>query len=194
MGIHSEQLLELASYLFDPRSLAVLRSLSTTAPADIAALLDLDGQIGGLGISNINCGNSGIYAIEDRDVFRPIQYCAMIFSSADHMEWHARDIVLMSGLHLESLIKRVSRVYSLPLGALLQKAAVRRELDPACMQMLQKFADFYNDAKHNVGHEMDTHLFSAGDAIVAYLVSRKLGLSLYPKARLSTTVDAEVMK
>jgi hypothetical protein len=102
------------------------------------------------------------------------------------LDWHARDIVEMSGLHIESIVKRVGTIFRLPLGALLANSRVRRRLDATTLDRLRRFTSFYNDAKHNMRQEKDSHLFTVQDALVAYFISRKLGLSLYSLAGLAT--------
>lgn len=49
-------------------------------PPDFEKLLSFDRALGGPGMHNVNRGRTGAYSIEDRDVFRPYQYCRMYFS------------------------------------------------------------------------------------------------------------------
>ena len=189
MALHSEELWRLASELLDPETLRDLHALVNAQPIAFDDLSQLDRRIGGPSISTINRNGTGQYEIADRDVFRPLQYCAMLFRNGlqrGELDWHARDIVEMSSLHIESLIKRVGNLFGLPLGALLHKAIVRRRLDATTLNRLHRFTTFYNEAKHNMGHEKDSHLFSVPDAITAYFVSRRLGLTLYSLARVRT--------
>lgn len=74
-------------------------------------------KIGGAGIHNINKGNMGRYDIKDRDIFRPIQYIyAYLKMNLDDFHWVIRGIIHMSGLHLESLIKKLFSLNKIPLG------------------------------------------------------------------------------
>lgn len=191
MGLHSDALWELAAELCDSATLSRLYDIATEGPIDYDALAQLDGRIGGPSISTINRGGTGRYEVADRDVFRPLQYCAMMFRNASHrgeIEWRARDIVEMSSLHIEALIKRIGNLFHLPLGAVLRRPVVKARLDAATFAQVERFTRIYNDAKHNMRHNKDTHLFATSDALAAYLVSRKLGLVLYPMAGLQTDI------
>jgi hypothetical protein len=94
----------------------------------------------------------------------------------------------MSSLHIEGLIKNIGNVFHLPLGAALRNVIVKRKVDPILWGQLDAFTHVYNDAKHNFGHEKDTHMFSIEDAVLSYFVCRKLGVRLYPLARLATDI------
>ena len=54
------------------------------------------------------------------------------------------------------------------------------------LDQLDRFAKIHNVAKHGFEHDRDTHMFSMQDAVLAYVVSRRLGLTLYPLANLVT--------
>jgi hypothetical protein len=105
------------------------------------------------------------------------------------LEWQARDIVEMSCLHIETLLKRISGISWLPLGSTLRKPMVRRKLDEVTYGRAVAFSGVFNQAKHHVSHEKDTHLFSVSDAIVAYFIARRLSLPLYPLAKLKTDLS-----
>lgn len=189
MTVHSEVLWDLAAELLDSVSLGKLRGLTSSQPVSYDKLVEFDCYLGGPGMSNINQNGVGRYHIADRDVFRPLQYCVMYFDIGfrrGNLEWLSRDIVQMSSLHIEGLVKRVGRVFHLPLGTALRKAVVERKVDPVTWDRIARFTKVYNDAKHNVRHPKDTHLFSIQDAIIAYVVCRKLGMSLYHLAGLRT--------
>ena len=193
MPLHSDCLRRLAAELLDPTSLGQLQRVAYARPLNLKQLVDLDRRIGGPGFSTISRNGTGQYEIADREVFRPLQYCGMEFRAGietDDLEWRARDIVEMSSLHIEALIKRIGGLAGLPLGALLSQAVVKRRLDPDTWEKARRFTSVYNDAKHNFGHTKDTHLFSVPDAVFAYVVCRKLALSLYPLARLKTSLAA----
>jgi len=105
----------------------------------------------------------------------------------DEIKWVTREIVHMSGLHLESLLKRIGRVRRpWPLGKLLAEHSIQSRLSPLTRLRIDRFRNAYNAAKHDVDHAKDTHLFSTEDAVLAYIISRKIGMLLYPQARLRT--------
>jgi len=171
MGPHSKELLQLAGELYPPVILAEIRFLRISSPDDLKRLIDFDGRFGGPSLESINKDGSGNYEIADRDVFRPLQYCEMHFRVGlqdSSLEWQARDIVEMSCLHIETLLKRISGISWLPLGALLQKPMVRRKLDEGTYRKAVDFSRVFNQAKHHMSHEKDTHLFSVSDAMLAY--------------------------
>jgi len=127
--------------------------------------------------------------VEDREIFRPLQYCAVFFEFAavkHDLEWRARDLVEMSSLHLESLVSRIGEIRRLPLGQVLQSRLAKMRIDPATWKQASKFTRIYNDSKHRVNQPKDTHLFSVTDAILAYFVSRQLAMRLYPLAKMKT--------
>lgn len=127
------------------------------------------------------------YVSANRDVFRPLQYCALYFEQPD-ISWLTRYIVYMSALHIESVVKRIGAVPKWPLGKALRSQLVRRVVDRPTWNRIDRFAGIYNDAKHHVGQPKDTHLFSEEDAVLAYFVGRRLGIQLYPLAALATEV------
>jgi hypothetical protein len=184
------ELWELTERLFSPGELEKMRSVVKAQPLDFDHLLDLDTTLGGACITNVtDKSGNGQYAIGDRDVFRPLQYCAMYFYRKRNMaeiEWYTRDIVEMSGLHIESLLNRIGEFCGFTLGRALRDGRVRRRIGTETRAQADEFRKIYNAAKHNVNHDKDTHLFSIEDAVLAYFVSRKLGQALYHLAKLRT--------
>ena len=78
-------------------------------------LLDLDRRIPGLGQHNINKKVSeghytGVYCIEDRPIFRGIQYVGMHLDT-QNPEWFTRMIVIESCYHIESSLKRKTDIH-----------------------------------------------------------------------------------
>lgn len=186
MAVHTTTLWQLITDLYSPEKVATLRSVVQALPFDFDALLDFDHQLGGASIGALSENGHGRYAVVDRDVFRPLQYCGMYLGAeASIREWTARETVHMAGLHLESLIKRVGRVGPLPLGGALRHVLVRPKLDPVLWQQLVAFSKVYNAAKHDVDQEMNTHLFSVEDAVLAYCICRQLAMPLYAQAGLA---------
>lgn len=90
-------------------------------------MADFDSKLGGAGIHNINQEKTGRYHGKDRDVYRPIQYIySYIQMDSEQVDWVTREIIR---LHLESLIKRLTRITRLPLGQALTLSIVRTKLD-----------------------------------------------------------------
>ena len=194
MKKHTDVLRQLVTELFTEDEQARLRALVAEEIPNANAVLEYDESLEGPSITRLNCLNTGRYATDDRDIFRPLQYCAMNFRQENKSDWkhdsawHARDLVEMSSLHIESLIKRIGNVLQLPLGAALRKAIVRRKVDPTTWRQIEAFTHIYNDAKHDFSHAKDTHMFSVEDALLAYFVCRKLGAKLYPLANMATNL------
>jgi hypothetical protein len=193
MQAHTKTLAELAIALFTVEEQNTLRMLIASEPFDSNLLDRFDNSIAGPSVARMNCNNMGRYAVEDRDVFRPLQYCGMYFRRAKELKWDdilwlMRDVVEMGSLHIEGLIKRIGNVFDLPLGAALRNAIVKRKVHPITWRQIAMYTHIYNDAKHNFSHDKDTHMFSVEDAVLAYFVCRKLGLQLYPIANLVTDV------
>jgi len=185
------ELWELAEQLFSPEQSRQMRLLVEPHPLNLDRFLDFDVTLGGACMSNVTDQNgTGQYVIEDRDVFRPLQYCAMCFDKKRDMtevEFFTRHIVQMSGLHIESLLNRIGGFLGFTLGRALRDMRVWRRIDPVTSARIDKFRNIYNAAKHAVDHDKDTHLFSVEDSVLAYFVSRKLGEALYPLAKLRTS-------
>jgi hypothetical protein len=70
----------LADEILDEEELCQLRALAADPPPDFEDLLNFDRSLGGPGMHNVSRGKTGNYHIEDRDVFRPYQYCWSYFS------------------------------------------------------------------------------------------------------------------
>lgn len=73
-----------------------------------------------------------------------------------------------------------------PLGRVLRDPRVRQRLPTDIWQRVDQFTGIYNEAKHTMSHAKDTHLFSVEDAVLAYILARKLAATFYPTARLHT--------
>jgi hypothetical protein len=195
MQEHNEILRQLVNDLFSAEEQLRLRELVLVRIPNVEAVLAFDDSIVGPSVRRLNCMNTGRYAVEDRDVFRPLQYCAMDFLKEkgadweDDAEWLARDLVEMSSAHIEALVKNIGQIRHLPLGAALRNAVVKRKVTPATWKLVDRFTRIYNDAKHNFSHAKDTHMFSVEDALLSYFVCRKLALKLYPLATLETDMS-----
>lgn len=193
-------LIELAQRVFPPEDWQLLNAISASDPLDRAALVEFDDALGGPSVSRITDdrpdapgtlriprhGTTRCH-LNDRDIFRPLHYCAVYLTSPEqHVEWQARNVVQLSGAHLEQLVKRIGFLGALPLGNLLRNAVVKRKVDPVTWGHLWSYRLIYNAAKHDFSHPMGTHLFSVRDAVLAYVIARRLGYQLYPIASLET--------
>jgi len=192
MKKHTEILWRLTKELFSAEETRQIQLLIEAEPLDLNLLIMFDEILGGPSASRLNCGREGRYEISDRDIFRPLHYCGMYFKAmiskekVDDPLWLTRDIVEMSSLHIEGLIKSIGSIAQLPLGAALRNAIVRQRVDPGTWKQLDTFTHVYNDAKHDFSHQKDTHMFTVEDALLSYFVCRKLSVKLYPLAKLST--------
>lgn len=195
MKKHTETLRKLIKELFVTEKAKQIQSLSKTEPLNLSLLTAFDDTLDGPSVSRINCEREGRYEIPDRDIFRPLQYCGMYFkamiskNNIDDPLWLTRDIVEMSSLHIEGLIKNIGSLAKLPLGMALHKAIVKQRVDFETWKQIDIFTKVYNDAKHNFSHEKDTHMFSVEDAVLTYFICRKLGTKLYPLAKLETDIQ-----
>lgn len=171
------------SVLFSLDQVNELKTLASSVPLPIEKLSSFDETIRGLGIGNIEVNNSGVYTPDERDIFRPIQYCKAYFAMND-TEWRTREIVHMSALHLEGIVKLIAKPQdgSLPLGALLTKSYVKKQIPQDLHDHLDKVRVLLNLAKHHMGHAKDTHLFSLQNAVFVYFICRKLAMALIPIA------------
>lgn len=192
MEEHTKILRLLVSELFTEEEQSHLQALFERPVPDAKAVLAFDDRLDGPSIRRLGCNSTGRYAVEDRDIFRPLQYCAMNFRIENNPdwindpEWHARDLVEMSSLHIESLIKNIGKLFRFPLGKALRHVVVKKKVDEKTWKQIDQFTHIYNDAKHNFSHAKDTHMFSVEDALLSYFVCRKLGAKLYPLANLVT--------
>jgi hypothetical protein len=192
MGEHTRSLWQLARKILDPHQLTRLQTIASK-PFDYSELARFDRSLGDPNLTTIQTktanGFMGQYALADAEVFRPLQYCAVYFEFAavkHDLEWRTRDIVQMSGLHLESLVARIGEVRGLPLGRALRSRFAKLRIDPDSWQRVRQFTEIYNASKHQVDQPKDTHLFSVTDAILAYIVCRQLAMKLYPLATMKT--------
>lgn len=189
MSRFTVELWDLAEELFDDQTQQRMHLVVGAVPLSFDQLLELDEALGGACMSHVNYNGSGQYHVDDRDVFRPLQYCAMYFYRKDDMtevECFTRHIVQMSGLHIETLLNRVGQLLGFTLGRVLNDKRVKKRIGPVAWVQADRFRSIYNAAKHDVCHDKDTHLFSVEDAVLAYFVSRKLGAGFYPLAKLRT--------
>lgn len=134
-------------------------------------------------LSQVDIGGAWPFAVYDRDVFRPLQYCMQYLWINN--DWVARGIVEMSCLHLEALVKRISGSRRLPLGQSLRHARARKRIPPDTWHQLLGVTQLYNDAKHKMDHPIGTHLFEPLDAWLIHFAGRRLGYSLFSLAGIA---------
>lgn len=90
MASHSPALWKLMVDLYSPAEVEAVRLLVQSSPFDYDALVDFDRQLGGPSMETLSVDGHGRYAVADRDVFRPLQYCATYFGAeASVREWHS---------------------------------------------------------------------------------------------------------
>jgi hypothetical protein len=157
-------------------------------------LKKLDSLIPGLGQHNVNetapDGHwTGIYRIEDRSIFRGIQYVGMHLGSFNNLEWYTRTVVIDSCYHVENSLKKVTGIIDrLSVGMILHRIErhipFERNLYDALWELNRVI---YNNAKHSIEDiTMDGHMFSIEDAIAVYFVCRILGSRLLRGSGITT--------
>lgn len=187
MKNHTSSLSRLAQALFSPPQYRQLQALAGGEPLAMENLVEFDRALGGPCMLALTEESQWYYVNGDRDVFRPLQYCAWFLENVGRKRL-TRGVVQMSALHIESVVKRIGAVPTWPLGKALRHSLVKLVVDPVTWDQIDRFTAIYNDAKHKIDHPKYTHLFSVQDAILAYFVARQLGIQLYPLAKLATDI------
>jgi len=185
MSKFTPQLWDLAEEFFHDEDLRRMHAVVETHPLSFEQLFEFDEMLGGASMSQLNHNGTGHYHPSDSDVFRSLQYCAMYFDrkyDMNEVEWHARLIVQMSGLHIESLLNRVGDFFGFTLGHVLHDKRIRKRIGIEAWGQIARFRKIYSAAKHEIGR----HVFSVEDAVLVYFVSRRLSESFYPLAKLRT--------
>ena len=77
MKKHTETLHRLVGELFTEEEQNRLRELLVNKIPNPKAVIAFDESLGGPSITRLNCNNTGRYAIQDRDIFRPLHNTAM---------------------------------------------------------------------------------------------------------------------
>ena len=161
-------------------------------------LMPIDETIPGLGQHNINeiTEEGSVIAvarIEDRPIFRPIQYVGMYLEGYP-LEWLTRDIVTMSCLHVENSLKRQVKIDDpLSIGMILKRGKAR-SLDTDLVDVLWELNEaVYNKSKHSIEHTYaDGHMFSIADSLAVYLICRALGTRILKDSGITTKYDEPV--
>lgn len=184
------EIIAMASRLLTSEEIRDIQLLCKNRKNLFLEMIQIDMKMGGAGVHNINKGNTGRYEIKDRDIFRPIQYIyAYLKMQPDDFDWVTREIIHMSGLHLESLIKRLFNIDRFPLGQALALPLAKFKLDSQLYSNLKAIIKPYNSAKHHLDHKKDTHLFSVECALLYYISVRKVSLKLMPIVHLYTSAE-----
>ncbi len=158
-------------------------------------LFPIDETIPGLGQHNINerteSGTlTAVARIDDRDIFRPIQYVGMYLEGYP-LEWLTRDIVTMSCLHVENSLKRQLKIDDrLSIGMILKRGKAQI-LDTELLDLLWKLNEaVYNKSKHSIERtNADGHMYSIADSLAVYLICRSLGSLILKDSGITTKYD-----
>jgi len=185
-----KEILDIANRILTSEEINNIQVICQNRKNLFLGMMQIDMRIGGAGIHNINSGNTGRYEIKDRDVFRPIQYIyAYLKMEPGDFDWVTREIIHMSGLHLESLVKRLFSINKFPLGQALAIPLAKIKLDGHLHSNLKAIVRPYNNAKHHLEHNKDTHLFDVESAMLYYVSVRKLSLKVMPLTHLYTSFE-----
>jgi hypothetical protein len=180
-----QQLLRLAGiHTWTGRIKQISAELATDYTTGFPHLLELDRSIPGLGQHNINVEDSdgqltGVYCIEDRPIFRGIQYVGSDLQF-EPIEWQTRSVVENSGFHVEHSLKRRTGYQRLSMGTILKRVGpngpIPADLHHALKLLTEKV---YNEARHVIDDtDKNAHMFSLEDAIAVYLTCRVFGARL----------------
>lgn len=188
-----QQLLRLAGIqAWSARINQISGELTTDFATGFTHLLELDRLIPGLGQHNINMEDSdgqltGIYCIEDRPIFRGIQYVGSDLEM-EPIEWQTRSIVENSGFHVEHSLKRKTGIQNWSMGTILRRIGPNPPLTVDLYVPLELLTKkVYNKARHVIDDiDMNRHMFSVEDAIAVYLVCRTLGSRLLKGSGIRT--------
>lgn len=186
--MYEYQLALIAQNYFSDDEIKAINNIST-AP-DFQVIFEFDRSLGGIGLFNVNKGRTGKYHVDDRDIFRPLQYIYMNLENRYlDLSWYTRDIIHMCGLHLEAIIKRYTGKLNYPLGKNLYDKKITKNINQKLLSELNLIAKLFNSAKHDVSRNKDEHLFSIADAIFCYFLTRKIASQLYPLIKLHTNPE-----
>ncbi|MFQ5910951.1 MAG: hypothetical protein ACE5IJ_09575 [Thermoplasmata archaeon] len=175
----------------------------------IRRLYLLEKRIGGIGIHNVNRLErgkdddpiiTGTYHIEDRPIFRPIQYCAQLL-----LTWFVivdtRYLVDNSCGYVEDILKRIledrgdKQRIEIPMGAVINYLGTMQQLKNAhgseILEVSRIINKLYRKAKHEFDYDHDeithsqsspldlaSHLFTYEEAVAIYFGCRLHGMRL----------------
>lgn len=125
---------------------------------------------------------------EYRELFRPLQYARSDMEHDLYYYNHHRNIVTMSGMHLEGAIRVLLKSkkflgflkYSnATLGQATTKVQKMNILSAEVISGLRAFTKLYNQSKHDVNHdESRAKLMHLSDALVSYIAARIIGVEI----------------
>jgi hypothetical protein len=161
------------------------------------AFSPLERTIGGIGYDRLFYGAngqrySGYYPIEERDIYRPLQYSLMNLIGG----WNRREAVRESCAHIESIMKRryehrIENILKKPLGTIVGLADQKGILPNDLLINLTLISEMNNIAKHDydidsvkfedrdeLRFEIDSKVFTSFEALAMYFICRKVGMDL----------------
>ncbi len=189
---HILELVGLSQFIPEVRGIAECLTLGDKSAID--DLTAIDRTIPGLGFVDINemtpnAFPTGVYQLSDRPIFRGIQYVGKHLGT-NNIEWLSRTIVTESCYHMENSLKRrlcIPENQRDSVGRLLETPAGKRLGGTIRKPLVILNREVYNRAKHTIEHiDLDSHMFSAADAIAIYLCCRVIGAKLIGKLGLTT--------
>ncbi len=189
---HILELVELPRHIPDICRIAERLALGDKSVIDDLTVIDR--TIPGLGFVDINertpSGSyTGVYQISDRPIFRGIQYVGMHLGM-NNIEWLCRTIVEDSCYHLENSLKRrlsIREDQHWSVGVILNTPQGKRLNGSLRKPLIVLNRAVYNRAKHTIEMiDLNSHMFSAADAIAIYLCCRAMGAKLIGKLGLKT--------
>lgn len=155
----------------------------------LKSIWEYDKYIGGIGGYSmpVNPIYNPYQGGEYRELFRPLQYARSDMHHDLKYYSHHRNIVLMSGMHLESVLrvflkkKKIMgiRFTATTLGKATNVISKMKILDPKLINSLFAFVKLYNKSKHEINQDEERErLFNLSDAIVCYLAARIIGVKI----------------
>ena len=192
MDTYTTTLWRLAAELLNAQQQAQLRGLTTPQPPNLEAVTAYDHSLGGPSISRLTCNHTERYALEDRAIFRSLHYCAMDMTRVNGTDWQndaksfSRDLMENSSKHIDALLDNIGGTYYLPFGKVIRNATVKSKVGSNTWAQVNALLDVCNDAKRQFRRNKVTAPFTVEDALLVYFICRKLGMCLYPLAKLST--------
>lgn len=208
--INHKEIEELGRQLFDAASRRALRLISNRAKATREAMdaglsktidtqtirreiLVVDNAIGGATIDRLLVPTDHGYTCDlpmgDRPIYRPLQYALSEIISGSLPRYS----ILMSGLHLEGVLKKkyrgiLPRLEHAPLGKIVDQVKSRSLLEINLISQLQMVARVVNTAKHDFSEEavrlkapgrgVESQVFTVVEAVWMYFICRKIGFRL----------------
>jgi len=192
MKNHTTTLWQLAAELLDAQEQAELRGLAAAQAPTLEAVTAYDDSLGGPSMRRVTCKHTDRYALEDRAIFRSLQYCAMDMTRVNGADWEndaksfSRDLMENSSKHIEALLDNIGSIVPAPLGAAVRNIVVKNKMDSTTWRQVKTLLDVCKDVKRQFSRDRVTAAFSVEDALLVYFICRKLGMKLYPLAKLAT--------